>query len=411
MQNLNQIKDLDPRIIKTENNRKLSIDGQNRNFPVYSIPLDYLFYNDKNARIATFINKYKNENQLDEFDTSDIEAYNSIIEEFIVNSNPEAIKKTKINIKENTQQIPGIILTDGRIIDGNRRFTCLRQLERESHGKGYRFETVILDDGYENFNKQIKLLELQIQLGAEERVDYSPIDKLVDIYNVIEVDKLLTIDEYARITNIKLSKAKELLLEAQYLVEYLEFIKRPGDYYYALEMKLDGPLAEIVKILKKEKDEDRREQVKLVLFNNMLLRPDGDITRYIRSVGAILNNKKEGDAFLDDQLDIVFKTYVKLHPENEDGLIDDEKALINVSSDEELKKNARLNKEKFENRINIDDKRQEPIDLIIKTKNTLEAIDISVIQQLGDDERLKIKGAVKDILEGLKPLLEALDVY
>lgn len=410
MQNLNQIKDSDPRIIKTENNRKLSIDGQNRNFPVYSIPLDYLFYNDKNARIATFINKYKNENQLDEFDTSDIEAYNSIIEAFIVNSNPEAIKKTKINIKENTQQIPGIILTDGRIIDGNRRFTCLRQLERENPGKGYRFETVILDDGYENLNRQIKLLELQIQLGAEERVDYSPIDKLVDIYNVIEVDKLLTIDEYARITNIKLSKAKELLLEAQYLVEYLEFINRPGDYYYALEMKLDGPLADIVKILKKEKDEDRKEQVKLVLFNNMLLRPDGDITRYIRSVGAILNNKKEGDAFLDDQLDLVVKTYVKLHPENEDELVDTEKTLINVSSDDELKKTARLNKEKFENRINIDDKRQEPIDLIIKTKNTLEAIDISVIQQLGDDERHKIKDAVKDILEGLKPLLEALDV-
>ena len=105
MQNLNQIKDSDPRIIKTENNRKLSIDGQSRNFPVYSIPLDYLFYNDKNARIATFINKYKNENQLDEFDTSDLEAYNSIIEEFIVNSNPEAIKKTKINIKENTQHV------------------------------------------------------------------------------------------------------------------------------------------------------------------------------------------------------------------------------------------------------------------------------------------------------------------
>jgi hypothetical protein len=410
MQNLNQIKDSDPRIIKTENNRKLSIDGQNRNFPVYSIPLDYLFYNDKNARIATFINKYKNENQLDEFDTSDIEAYNSIIEEFIVNSNPEAIKKTKINIKENTQQIPGIILTDGRIIDGNRRFTCLRQLERENPGKAYRFETVILDDGYENFTKQIKLLELQIQLGAEERIDYSPIDKLVDIYNVIEVDNLLTIEEYAHTTNIKLSKAKELLLEAQYLVEYLEFINRPGDYYYALEMKLDGPLADIVKILKKEKDEDRREKSKLALFAHMFIRPDGDITRYIRSVGSILNNKKEGDAFLDDQLPLVYKTYGMLHPEDVDELISTEKTLIDVSSDEELKKTARLNKEKYENKISIADKRQEPIDLIIKTKNTLEAIDISVIQQLGDDERHKIKGAVKDILEGLKPLLEALDV-
>ena len=105
------------------------------------------------------------------------------------------------------------------------------------------------------------------------------------------------------------------------------------------------------------------------------------------------------------------KTYDKLHPENEDELVNSEKSLINVSSDEELKRTARLNKEKFENRININDKRQEPIDLIIKTKNTLEAIDISVIQQLGEDERDKVKGAVKDILEGLKPILEALDVY
>ena len=104
------------------------------------------------------------------------------------------------------------------------------------------------------------------------------------------------------------------------------------------------------------------------------------------------------------------KTYVKLHPENEDELVDTEKTLVNVSSDEELKKTAKLNKEKFENRISIADKRQEPIDLIIKTKSTLEAIDISVIQQLGNHERQKIKGAVKEILEGLKPILEALDV-
>ena len=75
-----------------------------------------------------------------------------------------------------------------------------------------------------------------------------------------------------------------------------------------------------------------------------------------------------------------------------------------------LRKAPNIISEELVNRINIDDKRQEPIDLIIKTKNTLEGIDISVIQQLSDDERNKIKVAVKDILEGLKPILEALDV-
>ena len=46
----------------------------------------------------------------------------------------------------------------------------------------------------------------------------------------------------------------------------------------------------------------------------------------------------------------------------------------------------------------------------IKAKNTIEAIDASVIQQLGADEKDKLKVAVKDILEGVKPILEALDV-
>ena len=91
-------------------------------------------------------------------------------------------------------------------------------------------------------------------------------------------------------------------------------------------------------------------------------------------------------------------------------MVDKESSFINVSSDEELKKSARLSKEKFENRINLADKRQEPIDLIIKAKNTIEAIDASVIQQLGADEKDKLKVAVKDILEGVKPILEALDV-
>ena len=40
----------------------------------------------------------------------------------------------------------------------------------------------------------------------------------------------------------------------------------------------------------------------------------------------------------------------------------------------------------------------------------LSALNDEDYEQLSDDERNKIKVAVKDILEGLKPILEALDV-
>lgn len=51
--------------------------------------------------------------QFDDVDMSDIEAYNDIIEKFIVESNPDAMRKTKNNIKAIGQQEYGVVLNDG----------------------------------------------------------------------------------------------------------------------------------------------------------------------------------------------------------------------------------------------------------------------------------------------------------
>ena len=52
---------------------------------------------------------------------------------------------TKNNIEQFSQLEPGVVLTDGRVIDGNRRFTCLRVLHRETGKQEYNyFEAVIL---------------------------------------------------------------------------------------------------------------------------------------------------------------------------------------------------------------------------------------------------------------------------
>ena len=42
--------------------KKMNIKGQVRNMDVYRIPIDKLYYNDKNDRIATWISKYESEN-------------------------------------------------------------------------------------------------------------------------------------------------------------------------------------------------------------------------------------------------------------------------------------------------------------------------------------------------------------
>lgn len=74
--------------------RKLTIDGITKAYPVYKVKLDQLFYNDQNDRIATWISQYKSQHGGQAPSSADREAYNALIEQFIIESNPDAIKKT-----------------------------------------------------------------------------------------------------------------------------------------------------------------------------------------------------------------------------------------------------------------------------------------------------------------------------
>lgn len=154
--------------------RKLTLDGMTQTYPVYRIRLDELYYNDQNDRISTWLSQYRAQHNGQAPDSLDREAYNQVIEAFITKSNPGALRKTKTNIKLVDQREPGVVLNDGRIIDGNRRFICLRQLAAEDTKFSW-FEAVILDRSIESSAKQIKLLELAIQHGEESRVDYNPV--------------------------------------------------------------------------------------------------------------------------------------------------------------------------------------------------------------------------------------------
>ena len=157
---------------QTNLTRKLTIEGVTKAYPVYRVRLDQLFYNDQNDRIATWISQFKSEHGEQAFAELDTDAYNAIIEQFIIQSNEAAIEKTQMNIALVNQREPGVILADGRIIDGNRRFTCLRRLSVNDEQFNW-FETVILEASIESSKKQIKMLELAIQHGEEKKVDYN----------------------------------------------------------------------------------------------------------------------------------------------------------------------------------------------------------------------------------------------
>ena len=217
----------------TDGTRKLTIKGKTHSYPVYQIPLELLLYNRQNGRIISSMNRYESEGK--DIQTLSKEEYNDLVEQFIVESNSSAIDKTRKNIDLFGQRLPGVVLNDGTVVDGNRRFTCLRQLKRE--GKTAFFDAVILDPSEGLSAVDIKRLELNLQHGEERPVDYNAIDNLVEIYNDIEQNKYFTVKEYATNTNKTESDVRKMLKKANLMVDYLKFINAEGKYYVARDLR------------------------------------------------------------------------------------------------------------------------------------------------------------------------------
>lgn len=392
-------------VIKTELSRKITIDGLTESYPVYKVRLDYLFFNDQNDRIATWISQYKADNNIGKLDMYDMKVYNDIIQEFIYKSNPDAIKKTQANIELVDQREPGVVLLDGRIIDGNRRFTCLRNLAKDNAKFNY-FETVILEKNLENNAKQIKMLELMIQHGEESKVDYNPIDRLVGIYNDIIENELLTPKEYAMSTNITETEINKQIELAKLLVEFLEMINAPGQFYIARDMDLNGPLVELQGILKKIKDENEADEIKSAVFTNFLMQPHGDMTRFIRKIKSVATSKYLGE-YLDEQMEIAEKVIDKLP---EVGKMT--KKVINevFRGDQDTKGQLERSLNRAEMKAKSSETRNRPLQTLEKVGDLLETIDTNIFTKLNEEQIASIITQVDKLEELLNVIREAANV-
>ena len=279
--------------------RKVTYAGKTVVYPVYKVRLDALYFNDQNDRIATWITQYESENGEDSLSSLNTDIYNRIIENFITDSNPEAIQKTQKNIALVGQREPGVTLADGRIVDGNRRYTCLRRIQRTTNEPVY-FETVLMDMDIREDKKQIKLLELAIQHGEEKKVDYDLIDFAIGTYRDVVQTQLLTMKEYAASTNEQLADVKKRIEIAEVICEFLEYIGLPGQYHVAREYQVYSLFQEMIPLLRSLKDQEKAE-LKRIAFNNVLMRAIKDQRKFIRDIKGMIRGDSYKEYFEDQK--------------------------------------------------------------------------------------------------------------
>ena len=394
-------------IEKTTLKKRLTIGGEPKDYPVYKFPLEYLYYNDQNGRINTVYHQYiSNHGKL----TPEIgdSKYNEIFERFIYESKKQALKNTQFSISEKGQQEPGVILSDGRVIDGNRRFTALRRIQKETKIQQY-FEAVILsfDISKKIDEKKIKELELDLQLGREERVSYDPIDRIFDVYNTIEVQKLMTPEEYKKASGAGNTKGinKDLRL-AKLIIKFLSIVapnENPIDkFYLARELKLAGPLEDIERTINKlKKDKETITQNVLTILAVQIAKSevgDRDITRKIRDVKYnILDNPEMKEHF------------ISATDEHVDNIIDFfESNPIDKASD--LKNNLNNNLEiaevsskllqttnRLSNKGQITANRRQSLVKLQEIRDTLEDLSSEDLKELHEEEFFEAKEILQEI--------------
>lgn len=399
---------------KTGERKKLSIRGQiDDKYDVYSIPLEYLYYNDQNGRINTMYKKYKSVHGLLTPKAGDSE-YNNIFEQFIFESNKEEMKDTKKSIEEKSQQEPGVVLPDGRVIDGNRRFTALRMIEREKGGE-QAFNAVILplDSKSKSDEKIIKELELDLQLGREERVDYDPIDRIFDVYNTIKVEKIMNEDEYKKACGYRdTRKINRDIRLAELIIKFINIVS-PGKnqedsidkFYLARDLKLDGPIEEIESTITKLQSDAKEaitEAVLVYMLSSKIVGIQNDTTRVMRDLkNNVLQDNERSQYFLgasDDKVDVIMDAFKDnpIQSANELKSVVEEDSKVQESVQSLIKStNQIINKGRIEN------ERTKALIELENVKDSLSNIEADDFSELTADEHTQVRkiiSAIKDIL-------------
>lgn len=237
------------------------------------------------------------------------------------------------------------------------------------------------------------MLELAIQHGEEKKVDYNPLDRLVGVYQDIVESGMLTVEEYAASTNETIAEVNRRVRLAQLLAEYLCFIGMPGQYYAVRENQIVSILSDLQDLLRHCTDSQQAEQLKKIVFTNMMMKTIGDGRKYIKNLSAMMTG---------GLLPVYIKEQEKLGQQVQQRRAEnppETKAALDrfVSENEELADDLQLSLDKSLLKAKRTETSNKLSQLVSKSITMLKDVDTRIFEKLSDGEKDKLRTQVSKL--------------
>ena len=382
---------------KTDNSERKFIGGENQDCPIYEVRVDKLHFNVQNGRIATFISRYQAEHP--EGLPQDQTELDNLIADMIEADNPKHLKTTMLDIKNKGQQQSAIILTNGVVIDGNRRFTCLRKLSAAENTLRM-LRCCVFPDTYDE--NAIKGLELEIQLGEDTKQEYDAISRLVDIDRWVNEGRM-TAEEYAKHANMKQSKMKNCLAQIDMLKDFLEFCEAPGAFHIAQDLKLQGPIESLTNGLVKVKNKDKREEIKNAVFVNLMCQTFGDATRGVRE---FIDNLIADDKLREEQLDYAVEVLERLAEKPSDVIVTTEYLRDKYGSDTRLKEGMKASRNVARAKAGNRKIKNGQVRAVRNALSDVNDVDVEILHKLEPEQLVDMQDGLQSLLEKAQEVLD-----
>jgi predicted DNA-binding protein YlxM (UPF0122 family) len=386
---------------------------------VVKIPIEKLAYNKKNGRIFLGVNE-KEKLGID-FSSMSLEEFNNEIEDIIWNYDEDKNKSTLESIKAHGQLEICLISDEGIIIDGNRRFTCLRRLHRDfPEDNSFKYlKTCVLDQNIKEINnidnKDIKRFELNVQFGKEEKADYHVIDRVMSIYSEVKSNNL-SIDEIAEDMNISKNVIDQTCRTAELIEDFLDHFKIYQKYFVVDKLDLVNPFIELANFLKstnvKDLTDTERNKRKNI-FYELALSSNFDLPTQSLRNGLIKNIYKNADTqltkdFITEYEDTIAQDIFSSIQEID---FDDPKQARNDFNNLESVKDLNKLFIKYKEKGGLKRTIEEQLDLAEKAKNSLLEIDLRLFDAVVADDNanstyIKIQNTLKDAKKILESLID-----